>query len=230
MSGSNTPEMHAEVLTLSMNEEAMANFISDSSLKDIAPVEGRFSKDLVNAAFDACLEKTNCNPSSKFRLRLARQEDLGTIASLVQGLADYVKEPDSVDMTAEDYLKDGFSLDDPLWYCLLIDKVNPDGSVYTCGYAFIFVGYVFGQGRFIYLEDLYLEVKHRGAGGGKTTMKTLAALCRAMRCSHLYWQALDWNTTGLSFYEKIGARVHLGEKTSRYAGERLKMFAEKGTN
>jgi GNAT superfamily N-acetyltransferase len=221
--------MHGEVLTLSMDKEAMTNFVSDSPLKDIAPVDGEFSKDFVDEAFSTCLAKVNSSPDSSFRLRLVQKQDLETVERLVQGLADYVKESDEVKMTANDYLKDGFVLDNPLWYCLLVDKVGEDGSRYTCGYAFFFVGYVLGQGRFVYLEDLYLEVDYRGGGGGKTTMKALAGLCRAMQCSHLYWQALDWNTSGLNFYNKIGAKIHEGEKTSRYAGEALKTFAAKGS-
>lgn len=228
--GTNQPEMHGEVLTLSMDKDAMAKFVSDSPLKNVVPLEGGFSKDLVDTAFSTCLDKVNNIPDATFLLRLAqKQEDLETIERLVQGLADYVKEPDAVEMTAQDYLKDGFALDNPLWYCLLVDKVNEDGSRYTCGYAFVFVGYVLGEGRFIYLEDLYLEVDHRGDGGGKTTMKALAGLCQALQCSRLYWQALDWNTSGLSFYNKIGAKVHEGEKTSRYAGEALKAFADHGS-
>jgi len=222
--------MHGDVLTLSMNQEAMTTFISDSSLQNVQIVGGPFSKDKTEAAFAECPERANSDTASKFRLRIAREEDLDTITRLVHGLADYVKEPDAIDMTAEDYLKNGFALDDPLWYCLLVDKGGNDGTVYTCGYAFVFVGYELGRGRFIYLEDLYLEVEHRGCGGGNMTMKTLAALCRAMQCSHLYWQALDWNNSGLTFYEKIGASIHAGEKTSRYAGEALKKFSLQGTD
>lgn len=220
--------MHGEVLTLSMDQEAMAAFVADSPVKSVTPVEGPFTQETVQRAFTSVLRSTN-DSESEFRLRLAQKEDLSTISRLVQGLADYVKEPDSIEITSEEYDRDGFLLNDPLWYCLLVGKVLDDGSVHTCGYAFIFVGYVLGQGRFVYLEDLFLEVAHRGGGGGKLTMKTLAGLCRALQCTRLYWQALDWNTAGLSFYRSIGAKIHDGEKTSRYAGDSLKLFAETGT-
>jgi len=45
----------------------------------------------------------------------------------------------------------------------------------------------------------------------------------------LFWQALDWNKLGLKFYEGIGARIHLNERTSRYAGDSLTVFAQEGS-
>lgn len=212
-----------------MNKEAMMTFVSDSPLKDAIPIGGSFSKDLVDTAFSKCLQAANSQLNSCFRLRLAEVKDLGTIVSLVKGLAEYVNEPDAIVATAEDYQKDGFDLDNPLWYCLLIDTVAENGSSsVTCGYAFIFIGYRLGGGRFVYLEDLFLQVEHRSGGGGSLTMKTLAALCLSLQCTNLFWQALDWNTSGLSFYNKIGATIHVGEKTSRYAGDALKRFAGQG--
>lgn len=224
--GGNQPEIHGEVLTLSMDEDAMIKFLSDSSLSSVTSLDGEFGKELVEKAFSTCLEKINTGP---FKLRLAKAADLQTMTGLVQGLADYCEESDAVHMEASDYVQDGFSLDDPLWYCLLVDKDVGGGKTCTCGYAFVFVGYILGEGRFIYLEDLYLEVEHRGGGGGSTVMKALAGLCRAMKCPRLYWQALDWNEAGLSFYSKIGAEIHPGEKTSRYATAALKQFADRGS-
>jgi len=49
-----------------------------------------------------------------------------------------------------------------------------------------------------------------------------------MKCSRLYWQALDWNTGSLNFYKNIGAKIHEGERRSRYAADALKSFAANG--
>ena len=215
------PEMHGEVLTLSMDERAMTKFLSDSPFQNVEPLGGAFDKEMVASAFEECLKQD----TGPFRLRLAKLDDLQDMTRLVQGLADYCEESDAVHMQASDYVQDGFDLDDPLWYCLLVDKTCEDGTTVTCGYAFFFAGYILGEGRLLYLEDLYLEVDHRGGGGGGTVMKALAGLCRAMKCTRLYWQALDWNTAGLSFYAKIGAKIHQCEKTSRYATADLRRFA-----
>ena len=82
-----------------------------------------------------------------------------------------------------------------------------------------------GGGRFLYLEDLFLEVDYRQNGGGNLLMKTLARISLALGCNRLVWQALDWNTAGLKFYAKIGAKTLEGEKTSRFCGEEMRSFA-----
>lgn len=223
--GKNQPETHGEVLTLSLDEVAMTTFVGNDFADDDISI---ISRQNVSTAIMNSLKLVTSGQST-FRLRLAKECDLTTIERLVQNLADYVKEPDAVEMTAKDYLDDGFKLNDPLWYCVLIDRLNDDGElITTCGYAFVFVGYVLGQGRFLYLEDLYIDSEYRGGGGGKMTMKALATMCLSMQCTHLYWQALDWNIGSLKFYESIGAKIHVGEKTSRYAGETLQVFSNDG--
>jgi hypothetical protein len=228
--GSNHPEIHGEVLTLSMDQETMKTYVGESEAQTANDVVESFSS--ATKVIDDCLAAVNtANSESNFRLRLAKAGDLETIGRLVQGLADYVKEPDSVELGVDDYRLDGFSDgSDPLFRCILLDHVNKDtGDVHTCGFAFCFFGYVLGSGRFLYLEDLFLEVDFRQNGGGNLLMKTLARICLAMQCQHLYWQALDWNTAGLKFYSKIGAKILEGEKTSRYCGDVMKLFAEQGT-
>jgi GNAT superfamily N-acetyltransferase len=222
--------MHGEVLTLAMNQEALnsyvANSVGSSSLAKVH--DGAFLSPTVASAIQGVLvdaNKRSSTSSSNFRLRLARQSDIGTISRLIQALADYVKEPDAVQLTPEDYNEDGFCAD-PLFYSLIVDHVGDDGSNYACGYAICFFGHEIGKGRFLYLEDLFLEVEYRQGGGGSLVMSTLAQICRSLQCSQLYWQALDWNTAGLKFYEKIGATILEGVKTSRYCGEAMIGFAE----
>jgi GNAT superfamily N-acetyltransferase len=231
--GTNQPEMHGEVLTLAMDKEALESY-SKSSMGGAhggGSPRGAFHRDAVANSIRSVLVEANrrASAASKFRLRLAQPSDVETVAQLVRALADYVKEPDAVLLTAEDYKHDGFS-DDPLYYCLIVDHVGEDNSTtHACGYAISFFGYELGKGRFLYLEDLFLEVDYRQGGGGSLVMSTLALICQSLQCSHLYWQALDWNTAGLKFYDKIGATILDGVKTSRYCGDAMNGFAEDGT-
>lgn len=220
--------MHAEVLTLSMDEDAMVAFVGSDSSSVPSDLDVASPSKTAQDDISTCLDRINQSSVSGFRLRLAKEQDLQTIEELVHGLADYVNEADAVELTAQDYLNDGFSVDDPLWMCVLIDKIRDDGDPHTCGYAFVYFGYELGHGRFIYLEDLYVQSEYRGGGGGKMTMKALAAIGLSRKCHRMYWQALDWNTASLNFYDSIGAKIHKGERTSRYAGESLKKFAKNG--
>jgi hypothetical protein len=47
-------------------------------------------------------------------------------------------------------------------------------------------------------------------------MATLAKISQTLELSNFYWQALDWNTGALTFYQKMGAAILDGIKTSRY--------------
>jgi GNAT superfamily N-acetyltransferase len=138
-------------------------------------------------------------------------------------------------VSPQDYFRDGEKSVDPLFYCLLADfcNVEKDGddktatatTTKTCGMGFIFFGYEYGQGPFIYLEDLYIDEACRGFGGGKLMMKELARIALKLGCVKLSWSALDWNTPALTFYEKIGAVVEENKKLTRFCGEALVLFA-----
>ena len=41
-------------------------------------------------------------------------------------------------------------------------------------------------------------------------MKALAVVAQSLGCTCMKWQALDWNTPALNFYDKIGAKVDKG--------------------
>ena len=59
----------------------------------------------------------------------------------------------------------------------------------------------------LYLEDLFVEPEHRGAGIGKALLGALAALARDRGCGRLEWRVLDWNEPSIRFYESLGATL-----------------------
>jgi GNAT superfamily N-acetyltransferase len=59
----------------------------------------------------------------------------------------------------------------------------------------------------LYLEDLFVEPAHRGAGIGKALLRELAALARTRGCGRLEWRVLDWNEPSIRFYESLGASL-----------------------
>jgi GNAT superfamily N-acetyltransferase len=168
---------------------------------------------------------------SRLRVRLAdalSDQDIADMVSLVQGLADYEKEPDAVCIGYHHYQVDANSS----FFSLLLQQQLQDDQYQTCGIAVCY----FGQRHqdiddntndasaensrvFLYLEDLFIEPQHRKGGGGVLLMECIAAIGLALDCSLIKWQALDWNTPALDFYQnKLGAKVQAGLHTSRYAG------------
>jgi len=188
------------------------------------------SSDSVRQMIESCLTKAS---HDTFQLRLAEEQDLQSIGRLVQGLADFEKEPDAVHVTLDHYRIDGFPTNtennknnNPLFYCLLLESVSDDDKMtYVCGMAFCYLGKTLEKDRHWYLEDLFIEGEYRGMGAGTFIMKTLASIGLALDCSHLRWQALDWNIPALTFYNKLGASVIDGLLTTRFAGDDLKQFA-----
>lgn len=59
----------------------------------------------------------------------------------------------------------------------------------------------------LYLEDLFVEPEHRGAGIGKALLRRLAALACERGCGRLEWRVLDWNAPSIRFYESLGASL-----------------------
>jgi diamine N-acetyltransferase len=188
------------------------------------------TRHVVEKSVQECLTKVNLT-SPYFRLRLStkEEEDTETIMRLVRGLAVYEKELDNVHVTADDYRRDGGS-DEPLFYSVLLEDTAEPAThgkpPYCCGMFVLYFGYELGKGRFLYLEDLFLEEAYRKLGGGSLAMKTLAEMSLGLGCQNFYWVALDWNTPALNLYEKIGAKVQEGVVIARYTNEILREFAK----
>ena len=57
----------------------------------------------------------------------------------------------------------------------------------------------------LYLEDLYVQPAHRGAGLGRALLARLAAVCAERGLGRLEWSVLDWNAPSIGFYRALGA-------------------------
>ena len=94
------------------------------------------------------------------------------------------------------------------------------------GFALFFHNYSTFLGRpGIYLEDLFVDVEHRGKGYGRALLAQLAKLTRERNCGRLEWSVLDWNESSIRFYKSLGA-VPMDEWTIyRVTGEALDKLA-----
>mmetsp|Transcript_13972 Transcript_13972/g.25618 ORF Transcript_13972/g.25618 Transcript_13972/m.25618 type:complete len:96 (-) Transcript_13972:42-329(-) len=60
----------------------------------------------------------------------------------------------------------------------------------------------------------------------RVVMKTLAEVAKGLECKRFVWQALDWNTPAIEFYEKIGAEVLKEWVSLRMDEEAINKFLE----
>ncbi|CAE6924813.1 SATL1 [Symbiodinium sp. CCMP2592] len=219
------PEISEGLLVLRMDRLAMESY---AGLRPGGVRGGEaFDRAFVEQQVEECLEeRRSSRPNLHMRLAGSTDSDAEVMARLVRGLAIYTQEPlEAVRCTARDYLVDGGG-PTPLYYCLLIDHIDSStGEKTTCGIAVVYFGYYMKEGRFLYLEDLYVEEAYRSKGAGSTTLKALAEIGLRLNCATFYWLALEWNKPALEMYTKI-AEVQEGLQVHRYTDEKLAEFAE----
>jgi GNAT superfamily N-acetyltransferase len=160
-------------------------------------------------------------------VRPIRPDDVPAVVGLVRELADYEKALHEARLT-EEQLTTALFGDSPAVFGHVAvadeDGVNPGEVV---GIALWFLNFSTWRGTHgIYLEDLYVQPQHRGAGLGKELLRTLAAVCVERGYSRLEWSVLDWNTPSIEFYKAAGA-VPLDEWTVfRLTDDALTDFAD----
>jgi len=94
------------------------------------------------------------------------------------------------------------------------------------GFAVYFFNYSTWLGKHgLYLEDLYVSPKHRGAGAGKALLKRLAEIALARDCGRFEWSVLDWNEPAIRFYQAIGAKAQDEWVAYRLTGKALEELA-----
>lgn len=154
--------------------------------------------------------------SDGLSIRPATPADAGTILELIRGLAAYEREPDAVQTTEADILRDGFG-EAPLFQVAIAEW---DGA--PAGFALFFYNWSTWTGRpSLFLEDLFVLESYRGRGIGKALLVHLARIALERTCARFVWNVLDWNRPSIDFYESLGASVLREWLTMRVEGQAL---------
>lgn len=156
-------------------------------------------------------------------IRRAVRGDEAAIHRLVRGLAEYERLLDAVE-TTETRLADALFGDAPRVFC---DLAELQGR--GVGLALWFYNFSTFLGRHgIYLEDLFVDPEHRGAGIGKALLRHLANRCVAEELGRLEWSVLGWNAPAIAFYQGQGATLLDDWRMCRLAGPALEAMAGEG--
>jgi GNAT superfamily N-acetyltransferase len=153
-------------------------------------------------------------------LRWAQPGDEDGILDCVRLLAEYEKELDAVQTTAEDLRRALFGESASVFGHV----VEKDGRIVAI--AIWFLNYSTWTGRHgIYLEDLFVRESERRHGYGRALLTALARVCVERGYQRLEWSVLDWNEPSIRFYRAIGA-VGMDEWTvQRLSGQALNRLA-----
>jgi GNAT superfamily N-acetyltransferase len=137
----------------------------------------------------------------KLEVRPATPEDMEEVLELIRELAIFEREPDAVELTREDLVRDGFD-QMPRFNCFV---AVADGRVQ--GMALCYPRYSTWKGLVIHLEDLIVTESARGRGFGSALLTAVIRHAREEGARRVSWEVLDWNAPAIEFYEGRGARV-----------------------
>tara|TARA_B100000809_G_scaffold107339_1_gene105803 strand:- start:98 stop:583 length:486 start_codon:yes stop_codon:yes gene_type:complete len=139
-----------------------------------------------------------------YKIRKGVKEDMPSVWSLVKELAVFENEPDAVEVTVADLVKDGFS-ENPKFEVFVAEVENK-----IVGIALFYYRYSTWKGPTVHLEDLIVQEDKRGLGIGKALYNEVMRFAFSKKVKRIDWDVLDWNTNAVKFYENTGATV-LGE-------------------
>jgi GNAT superfamily N-acetyltransferase len=159
-----------------------------------------------------------------FTIRPARPADVGLVLAFIRQLAEYEK-------LSHEVVADEATLHEALFgpkanaEALLGEIVTPSGRE-TVAFAVFFHNFsTFLGRRGLYLEDLFVQPQHRGAGYGRRMLAHLAKLALERGCRRFEWAVLDWNAPALGFYAALGAEAKSDWVIHRLSGAALAELA-----
>jgi GNAT superfamily N-acetyltransferase len=137
-----------------------------------------------------------------FSIRAAEPRDAAEMLRLIRALAEYEKLADMA-VGTEARLRESLFGARPAAEAMIAERGGR-----AVGFALYFTTFsTFLCRPGLYLEDLFVEPEHRGAGIGKALLARLAALAVERDCGRLEWRVLDWNEPSIRFYESLGAKL-----------------------
>src|SRR5262245_54923480 len=160
-----------------------------------------------------------------FELRAAQPRDVGAIVGLIRELAEFERLTHLLQVTPESLHPHLFG-PRPVVEAIVAEGNNAE----VIAFALFFTNFSTFLGKpGLYLEDLYVQPAHRGAGIGEAMLRHLAALAHRRGCGRFEWSVLDWNANAIRFYERMGATVMPDWRICRVAGAALEQLAGSDT-
>lgn len=134
-----------------------------------------------------------------FIIRKGQKEDVQAVLDLITELAIFEKEPEAVEITTADLLRDGFS--DAPKFKLFVAEENK----VVIGIALFYERYSTWKGKAIHLEDLMVTESKRKIGAGKALYSAVLKYAHENNFNRVAWEVIDWNINAVNFYKSTGA-------------------------
>jgi len=164
--------------------------------------------------------------AGRFHISSARPSDLPDLHALIRALADYEKLSDQCVSTEADLDKALFGAR-PAAEALIARERGKTSA--AAGFALFFHTFsTFLGRRGLWLEDLFVRPAYRGSGLGRALLTQLAVIARDRGCARFEWSVLDWNTSAIDFYKRLGATIMPDWRIARVTGKELARLANGG--
>lgn len=141
--------------------------------------------------------------------------------ALIKELAVFERAENQVILTADE-------LDDDVF------GANPKCKVYTAKCEGVIVGMALFYGKYstwtgscVYLEDLIVSEQWRGKGIGTRLFLEVAKYAAETNAGRLEWQVLDWNDSGIAFYNNLDAVLDNSWVNCKLTREQLSQLMRK---
>ena len=134
-----------------------------------------------------------------FKVRLGQKEDMQSVFNLITELAVFEKEPDAVEITVTDLVRDGFS-ETPKFKVFVAEQEHN-----IIGIALFYERFSTWKGRTIHLEDLIVTKSKQKIGAGKALYTAVLKHACDNNFNRVAWEVIDWNTNAIDFYKSTGA-------------------------
>jgi len=160
-------------------------------------------------------------PIAQVTIAPATPGDVGTVMAMIRALADFERLTHLVVATEDDLAAALFGPQPAAEVLLARLEAEPAGFALFFHTFSTFLGL-----RGLWLEDLFVEPRHRGRGIGSALLARVAGIARERRCGRFEWSVLDWNAGAIRFYESLGATVLPDWRIARVVGPALDRLAE----
>ena len=169
------------------------------------------------------MNDTPAAAARSFTLRDAVPADTADITRLVYDLAVFEKIAGEALATPERFREQLFG-DPPNAYAMVAEI---DGRV--VGIAIWFYNFSTFECRpGLYVEDVYVEPRHRGLGIGRAFFQAMAQSALRKGCSRMEWSVLDWNESAVTFYRSMGAVGMEDWTVQRLSADKVAVLAREG--
>ncbi len=138
--------------------------------------------------------------AATFTLRDATPADCNDIARLVRALAEYEKLAAEAQASGADFHAQLFG-PHPAAHAMVAESKGRIVGIAIWFYNFS----TFVCRRGLYVEDVFVEPEHHGAGIGRAFFRALAQRAKQDGCQRMEWSVLDWNEPAIAFYSAMGA-------------------------